>query len=150
MVLCKALNSVYTMMNNDHQNPYQERTGSSFGRWLVFVLLMVFGVIGAIGTSLMPPDTIPLFMVFYIPMFVFGLYAAFRWAQGRTIAPTDLSEDERILASMRKHALPAKMTPHSDTLRCGNCGNLFLLENALPVDTDVVLCPFCNSRLHVT
>jgi uncharacterized protein YbaR (Trm112 family) len=139
------------MMNDGYQGPYQEESGSSIGRWLVFGLILVLGALGVIGiSSMVPLESIPLSMVFYIPLVVFGLYAAFRWAQGRTIAPTDISEDDRILASMRKHALPVKKTPQSDTLMCENCGNQFLLENALPVDTDVVLCPFCNSRLHVT
>jgi DNA-directed RNA polymerase subunit RPC12/RpoP len=139
------------MMNDGYRDPYQEESGPSVGRWLVFGLILILGVIGVIGiSSMVPLETIPLSMVFYIPLVVFGLYATFRWAQGKTIVPTNIAEDDRILASMRKHALPARMTPHSDTLRCENCGNQFSLENALPVDTDVVLCPFCNSRLHVT
>ena len=138
-------------MNDGYRDPYQEESGPSVGRWLVFGLILILGVVGVISiSSMMPLEAIPLSMVFYIPLVIFGLYAAFRWAQGRTIAPTDVSEDDRILASMRKHALPTKMAPDSDTLRCENCGNLFRYENALPVDTDVVLCPFCNSRLHVT
>jgi DNA-directed RNA polymerase subunit RPC12/RpoP len=138
-------------MNDGYRDPYQEESGPSVGRWLVFGLILILGVIGVIGiSSMVPLETIPLSMVFYIPLVVFGLYATFRWAQGKTIVPTNIAEDDRILASMRKHALPARMTPHSDTLRCENCGNQFSLENALPVDTDVVLCPFCNSRLHVT
>jgi uncharacterized protein YbaR (Trm112 family) len=139
------------MMNDGYRDPYQEESGSSVGRWLVFGLILVLGVIGVIGiSSMVPLESIPLSMVFYVPLVVFGLYAAFRWAQGRTIAPTDVSEDDRILSSMKKHALPTKMTSESDTLRCENCGNLFRYENALPVDTDVILCPFCNSRLHIT
>ena len=89
-------------------------------------------------------------MFFYVPMIVFGLYATYRWAQGRTIAPTDVSEDDRILESMRKHALSAQKTPHSDTFGCANCGKQFLLANATPVDVDIVLCPFCDTRLHLT
>ena len=139
------------MMNDGYRDPYQEESGPSVGRWFVFVLILILGVVGVISiSSMMPLEAIPLSMVFYTPLVIFGLYAAFRWAQGRTIAPTDVSEDDRILASMKKHALPVKTTPQSDMLRCENCGNVFRYENALPVDTDVVLCPFCNSRLHVT
>lgn len=138
-------------MNNDYYDPYQEETGSSIGRWLVFGLILILGPIGVIGiTMLMPLEMIFFYMFFYIPMVVFGLYAAYRWAQGRTIAHTDVSEDDQILESMRKHALPAQKTPHSDTFSCPNCGNQFLYVNATPVDADIVLCPFCDTRLHLT
>jgi len=83
-------------------------------------------------------------------MVIFGLYASYRWAQGREIAPTDISEDDRILDSMRKHALPTQRIPDTDTFRCGNCNNVFDFVNAIPVDTDVVRCPFCDTRLHLT
>jgi len=137
-------------MNDENYDPYQQETRSSFGRWVVFGLLLILGPIGIIGiTMLMPLEMIPLYMFFYIPMVVFGLYATYRWAQGRTIAPTDLAEDERILDSMRKHALPVQKTPESDIFGCPNCGNLFNYVNATPVDVDIVLCPFCNTRLHL-
>ena len=139
------------MMNDYYYNPYQQDTGSSIGRWLLFGLILILGPIGVIGiTMLMPLELIPLYMFFYIPMVVFGLYATYRWAQGKTIAPTDVSEDEQILESMRKHALPAQTTPHSDTFKCPNCGNQFLYVNATPVDVDIFLCPFCDTRLHLT
>jgi uncharacterized protein YbaR (Trm112 family) len=83
-------------------------------------------------------------------MVIFFLYYTFRWAQGREIAPTDLNEDDRILESMRKHALPVEKADLSDTMRCPNCGMMFELVNAIPVETDVFLCPFCDSRLHIT
>ncbi|MFW9925530.1 MAG: hypothetical protein ACFFDM_02060 [Candidatus Thorarchaeota archaeon] len=138
------------MMNDDYSDPYQQKSKSSPARWLFFVLLLILGVVGTVGVVIIAPaDMIPLYMVFYIPMVVFGLYATYRWAQGRDIAPTDVSEDERILESMRKHALPAQRISGTDTFRCGNCSNIFDLVNALPVDTNVVHCPFCNSRLHL-
>ena len=141
---------VQTMMNDDYYDPYQQESKPSAVRWLAFVLILIIGLIGVIGIGMMPLDMIPLYMVFYIPMIVFGLYATFRWAQGRTIAPTDVSEDDRILESMRKHAVPAEPTSNPDTYGCPNCGNLFSPVNAMPVDDNVVKCPFCDTRLHIT
>jgi len=116
----------------------------------MFVLLLILGPIGVIGiTMMMPLEMIPLYMFFYTPIVIFGLYATYRWAQGRPIAPTDVSEDERILDSMRKHALPAQKTPQTDVFGCPNCGNQFNYVNATPVDVDIVLCPFCDTRLHL-
>ena len=137
-------------MNDDYYDPYQQETRSSTGRWLVFGLILIIGLLGFIGIGMMPLETMPLYMVFYIPMLVFGLYATYRWAQGRTIAPTDISEDDRILKSMKKHALPAQSTSSPDTYGCPNCGNLFSSTNAMPEEEDVVRCPFCNTRLHLT
>jgi hypothetical protein len=144
-------NRVHTMMNDDYYDPYQQESGSSAGRWLVFGLLLIIGPIGVIGaTMLMPPEMIYFYMFFYVPMVIFGLYATYRWAQGRSIAPTEVSEDERILDSMRKHALPVQKTEHSDILGCPNCGNQFQYANAMPVDVDIIKCPFCDIRLHLT
>jgi predicted Zn finger-like uncharacterized protein len=142
---------VHIMMNEDYPDPYQQETGSSIGRWLVFGLILLLGPIGVIGiTMMMPLEMIPLYIVFYIPMVVFGLYATYRWAQGRSIAPTDVSEDERILDSMRRHAVPVQRTAQSGILRCPNCENSFAIENALPIDENVIKCPFCDTRLHLT
>ena len=139
------------MMNDDDYYPYQQETGSSSGRWLVFGLLLILGPIGVIGaTMLMPPEIIYFYMFFYVPMVVFGLYATYRWAQGRSIAPTDVSEDDRIIESMRKHALPVQKTALSDIFICPNCQNQFDFVNAMPVDVDVIKCPFCDTRLHLT
>jgi DNA-directed RNA polymerase subunit RPC12/RpoP len=138
------------MMEDDYYDSYQQKSGPSPARWLFFVLILIMGLIVPVGIAMyVPADQMPLYMVFFIPMIIFGIYATFRWAQGRDIAPTDVSEDERILESMRKHALPAQRVTGTDTFRCGNCNNIFELVNALPVDTDVVHCPFCNSRLHL-
>jgi hypothetical protein len=146
-----VLARVHTMMNDDYYDPYHQESGSSIGRWLFFGLILIVGLIGFIGIPMMTPlDMVPIYMVFYIPMLVFGLYATFRWAQGRSIAPTDISEDDRILVSMRKHALPAETTSDPDTYGCPNCGNLFNSVNAMPLDEDVVKCPFCDTRLHIT
>ncbi len=138
------------MIDDGYYDPYQQESRSSSGRWIVFVLLLILGPIGVIGiTMMMPLEMIPLYMFLYIPIVVFSLYAAYRWAQGRPIAPIDVSEDERILDSMRKHALPAQKTHQADVFGCPNCGNQFNYVNATPVDVDVVLCPFCDTRLHL-
>ena len=95
------------MMNDDYYDPYQQKSGPSPARWLLFVLFLILGPIGTIGIAMLAPvDLTWLYMIFYIPMVIFGLYASYRWAQGREIAPTDISEDDRILDTMRKHALP--------------------------------------------
>jgi hypothetical protein len=146
-----VLARVHTMMNDDYYDPYQQESGSSIGRWLFFGLILIIGLIGFIGIPMMTPlDMIPIYMVFYIPMIVFGLYATFRWAQGRSIAPTDISEDDRILDSMKKHALPIQRTTQSDMFRCPNCENSIVLENAMPVDENVIKCPFCDTRLYLS
>jgi predicted Zn finger-like uncharacterized protein len=145
-----VLDRVHIMTNDDYYEPYQQETKSSTWRWLFFGLILIIGLIGFIGIPMMgPPDVVPIYMVFYIPMIVFGFYATYRWAQGRPIAPVDVSEDERILDTMRKHALPAQTASDPDTLGCPNCGNLFQIVNAMPVDDNVVKCPFCDTRLYL-
>ncbi|MFW9805260.1 MAG: hypothetical protein ACFFFK_00860 [Candidatus Thorarchaeota archaeon] len=139
------------MMDDDYYDPYPQSSGSSIGRWILLGLLLILGPIGVIGaTMLMPPELVYIYMFFYTPMVVFGLYATYRWAQGRNIAPTDISEDDRILDSMRKHALPIQKTGSSEIFGCPNCGNQFDYVNAMPVDVDIIKCPFCNTRLHLT
>lgn len=150
-VFAISFSGVHTMTYDDYYDPYQQETRPSSGRWLVFLLLLILGPIGVIGiTFLLPLEMIPLYMFFYTPMVIFGLYASYRWAQGRPIAPTNVSEDEQILETMRKHALPAQKTNSSEIFGCPNCGNQFNYVNATPVDVDIVLCPFCDTRLHLT
>ena len=139
-------------MNDDYYDDgYQQGTGSNMGRWVVFVLGLILGVLGIYGIIIsVPLELIYWYMFIYTPMVVFFLYYTFRWAQGRDVAHTDISEDDRILESMRKHAVPVERTDLSDTIRCTNCGMTFELVNAIPVETDVFLCPFCDTRLHIT
>jgi hypothetical protein len=140
------------MMNDDsyYDDPYQQGTGPNFGRWFVFVAGLILGVLGIYGIVLsVPYEYVYLYTFFYIPMVVFFLYYTFRWAQGRDIGSADPTEDDRILESMRKHALPVEQADLDDTIRCKNCGNMFQLVNAVPVETDVFLCPFCDTRLHI-
>lgn len=139
------------MMNDDYYNDsYQQDSKSNIGRWFVFGFVLILGIIGIYGIILVGSyETIFLSMFLYIPMVVFLLYATFRWAQGRSIVHTDIDEDERILESMRKHALPTQSGSLGGMLHCDNCGTDFDIGNAIPVEKDVYLCPHCNSRLHV-
>ena len=139
------------MMNDDYYDDgYQQGTSPNMGRWAVFVLGLVLGVLGIYGIIIsIPTELVYWYMFLYAPMVVFFLYYTFRWAQGRDVAHTDISEDDRILESMRKHALPVERADLSDTMRCPNCSMMFELVNAIPVETDVFLCPFCDSRLHI-
>ena len=139
------------MMNDDYyDDSYQQGTGPNMGRWAIFVLALIIGSLGIYGIVLsVPLEFVYLYTIFYIPMVVFFLYYTFRWAQGRDVAHTDINEDDRILESMRKHALPIEQADLNDTIRCTNCGMSFELVNAVPVETDVFLCPFCDTRLHI-
>ncbi|MHA1970601.1 MAG: hypothetical protein ACTSXE_02005 [Candidatus Thorarchaeota archaeon] len=140
------------MMNDDYYDDsyHQQGTGSNTGRWALFVFVLILGILGIYGIIIsVPLEAIFLYTFLYIPMIVFLLYATFRWAQGRDITLTDINEDDQILESMRKHALPTERANLSDTMRCTNCGMSFELVNAIPVETDVFLCPFCDTRLHI-
>ena len=138
-------------MNDDYYDDgYQQGTGPNMVRWVVFVIVLVLGALGIYGIILsVPLEYVFLYTFLYIPMVVFFLYYTFRWAQGRDVASTDINEDDRILESMRKHALPVEKADLDDTLRCPSCSNIFQLVNAVPVETDVFLCPFCDTRLHI-
>jgi uncharacterized protein YbaR (Trm112 family) len=138
------------MMNDDPYDSYQQDTTQNAGRWIVFVVALVLGVLGIYGIIISTPlDMIFLYTFLYVPIVVFLLYATFRWAQGRSIAPTNISEDDRILASMRKHALPVESDSLSGMIRCDNCGMAFDISNAMPVEKGVYLCPYCKTRLHI-
>ena len=139
------------MMNDDYYDDgYQQGSTPNMGRWIVFIIGLILGVVGIYGIIIsVPLEYIYWYMFIYTPMVVFFLYYTFRWAQGRDVAPTDINEDDRILESMRKHAIPVEQVDLSDTMRCPNCNMMFELVNAIPVETDVFLCPFCDSRLHI-
>ena len=140
------------MIEDDSYDYYgeQQESTTSPGRWIVFVLLLILGSVTVFGSILTaPPDVYLMYVVLLLPMVVLLLYAAYRWAQGRPIAPTDLDEDARILASMHAHALPAEHVGGIEMYRCPDCGMSFELSNATPVDDGVVLCPFCKTRLYI-
>ena len=141
------------MMNDDYYDDsyHQQGSGSNMGRWAVFVIGLILGVVGIYGIIIsIPLEFVYWYMFIYTPMVMFFLYYTFRWAQGRDVAPTDINEDDRILDSMRKHALPVEQADLNDSIRCPNCSMMFELVNAVPVETDVFLCPFCDTRLHIT
>jgi len=139
------------MMNDDYYDDSdQQRTSSNLGRWVVFVVVLILGVISIYGIMVYGSyEMIFLYMFIYIPMIVFLLYATYRWAQGRSIVHTDISEDERILESMRKHALPVESGGLGGMVHCSNCGMDFDIGNAMPVEKDVFFCPYCKTRLHI-
>jgi uncharacterized protein YlaI len=148
----KGLHSLnrFRMMRDDYAGSNQEEHTPNLGRWVVLIVALAVAALGFYGILLyMPLDMIPLYMFMYLPLVIFLLYATLRWAQGRSIAATDIAEDDRILETMRKHALPVEYESLGQTYRCPNCHHTFDISNARPVDTDVFLCPFCDSRLYI-
>jgi hypothetical protein len=121
-------------------------------RWIIFAISVILGVIGLVGVGMFyPVDLATILLVFYIPTVLLFLWMAYRWAQGREIVHTDELEDDRILSSMRKHALPVQFLSGTDTLQCPDCQHKFNLMNALPVQDEIgiILCPNCGTRLHI-
>ncbi len=131
----------------------QQKSRPSSGRWLVFVILVVLASISMFGILYVSTTEDYLLTIFWVlPMVIFLLYAAFRWAQGRSVAPTDVADDDRIFDQMRRHALPAEQVGDLEMYRCTDCGLSFELSNAMPADDEddrIVYCPFCNSRLLI-
>ena len=120
------------------------------GRWVVFVLILIIGVVSILGVFYTSSDETILFNTFIlIPIFFFFIYASYKWAKGEDISPTDVTEDDRILASMRRHALAAIPAGGLEMYRCPDCGLSFELVNATPVEDKVVLCPMCDVRLYI-
>ena len=140
------------MLDDDSYDYYgepQEKPVSS-ARWIAFVFLLIIGstlVFGSIVSA--PPEAYLLYIVFLVPMVLLALYCAYRWAQGRPIAPTDVDDDARIFAHMRAHALPAERVADLEMYRCPDCEMSFDLSNATPVEEHVVLCPICGTRLYI-
>jgi DNA-directed RNA polymerase subunit RPC12/RpoP len=131
----------------------QQRSSPSSGRWLVFAILVILASISMFAILYVSTAEDYLLTIFWtLPIVIFLLYAAFRWAQGRPIDPTDVTEDDRILDQMRRHALPAERVGDLDMYRCTDCGLSFELSNAMPADDEddkIVHCPFCNTRLII-
>jgi hypothetical protein len=133
----------------DYYGDQQEKTVSP-SRWVVFILLLIIGSILVFGSIVSaPPEAYLIYIVFLMPMVLLSLYCAYRWAQGRPIAPTDVADDDRILAQMRAHALPAQRVADLEMYRCPDCEMSFDLSNATPVEENVVLCPICETRLYI-
>ncbi|TFG07839.1 zinc ribbon domain-containing protein [Candidatus Thorarchaeota archaeon] len=128
----------------------QQGPPSRPGRWIVFIIVTVLAIILTVVMLSITTVENYIYAIFWmLPMVAFLLYAAYRWAQGRSIAPTDIAEDDKIFAQMRRHALPAEHVGDLDMYRCPDCGLSFELTNAVVVDDKVVNCPFCNTRLYI-
>jgi len=134
----------------DYHN-YEQEPSSNALRWVVFVFALILGsALIPITVLYFPSEATLLTVVMLTPLLIFMLYAAYRWAQGKTIAPTDETADGRIFQAMRHHAIPAERVGGFEMFRCPDCGMSFELANAQPVEDKVVLCPTCNVRLFIS
>ena len=134
-----------------YYDPYTEQNkGTSPWRWLAFGIILILGVVST-GGLLFLADPVSMFflIIFMFPLVIFLIYAAYRWAQGRPIVVTNVSQDEEILSAMRRHALPAEQVGGLEMYRCPDCQITFELANATPVEDKVVLCPTCGTRLFI-
>lgn len=140
------------MLDDDSYDYYGDRHEErvSPSRWVVFILLLIIGSVLVFSSIVSaPPETYLFYIVFLVPMVLLSLYCAYRWAQGRPIAPTDVADDDRIIAQMRAHALPAQRVADLEMYRCPSCEMSFDLSNATPVGENIVLCPICETRLYI-
>ena len=117
-------------------------------RWIVFLTVLVMGIVLIVTPFYF---SLEYWFAFWIvpPTVIFMVYIAFRWAQGKPIAPTDRASDERVFDEMRLHALPAEPADGIGVYRCPDCKMSFEPSNAQPVDDRVFLCPFCRVRLFI-
>ena len=119
-------------------------------RWAVLIVITILGAVGVYGIIAYSTTDTMLFNTFiFLPMYVFLIYATYKWAKGESIAPTNIQQDDKILDTMKHHALTAERVGGLEMYRCPDCQNSFELVNATPVDNKVVLCPFCNTRLFI-
>ena len=139
---------VATIMMEDepYHDPYVEQSQeTSIGRWIACGVILILGVVSTGGILFIAdPVSVYIIMIFMLPMVIFMIYAAYRWAQGRTIVVTNISQDEEIFAAMNRHALPAVQVGGLEMYRCPDCQITFELANATPVEDKVVLCPTCE------
>jgi hypothetical protein len=134
----------------DRYYPPEQPSEVSPMRWVMFVIIMILGAVGVYGIIAYSDTDSMLFSIFiFLPMYVFFLYATYKWAKGESIAPTNIQQDDKILDTMRRHALVAERVGGLEMYRCPDCQNSFELVNARPVDDKVVLCPFCDTRLYI-
>ena len=119
-------------------------------RWIVFGMLLILGAIllSSIFLYSLLEVLIP-FSLLTLPMVVFLLFFAYRWASERSVSTYDRNQNHRILGSMRKHALRAEKTGGLEMYRCPDCQMSFELVNAPPIEEDIVFCPHCGIRLLV-
>jgi DNA-directed RNA polymerase subunit RPC12/RpoP len=117
---------------------------------IAMAMVLILGILGIIVYAGFSSSEYVLLIVFFLfPMVCVFTWIAYSWARGRPIAPTELSEDERIFSEMHQRALRAQQVDGLDGYRCPACTESFELSNATPVSDTVVLCPFCGSRLIV-
>jgi predicted Zn finger-like uncharacterized protein len=123
---------------------------SRCSRWTVFGVLGVLVIIMLFLTFLYSQfETIVPFSLLAIPIVVFLVHVAYRWASGSSVSDYNSGQDERTLESMRKHALRAERAGGFEMYRCPGCQISFEIVNALPIEDDAVLCPHCGTRLLV-
>ena len=134
----------------DRYYPPEQPSEVSPMRWVAFVVIMILGAVGVYGiVTISTTDTVLFNTFIFLPMYVFLIYATYKWAKGESIAPTNIQQDDKILDTMKHHALTAERVGGLEMYRCPDCQNSFELVNATPVDNKVVLCPFCNTRLFI-
>ncbi len=132
--------------NYEWEQDYQDE--SSPFRWLVFIIALILGSsLLIIYLLYVPPESTLISVFFLFLLLFFMLWAAFRWARGRSLS-SSTTGDEDILEPMRQHALPAEQVGLG-MFRCPDCGMSFETTNAQPVDDNVVLCPICGVRLYI-
>ncbi|MGQ4912080.1 MAG: hypothetical protein ACP6KW_07915 [Candidatus Thorarchaeota archaeon] len=139
-------------MMDDHDHSELPSYSTSPLRWLLLAIVAILGTIGIVGVGMhYSVDVASLLLVFYVPLFVFLLWAIYRWAQGREVAVTDEAEDRSVFTLIQKRALPVRFISHLNILQCPDCEHRFDLVNARPVEDeiDVILCPNCGVRLYV-
>ena len=134
----------------DRYYPPEKPSEISPKRWAVLIVITILGAVGVYGIIAYSTTDTMLFNIFiFLPMYVFLIYATYKWAKGESIAPTNIQQDDKILDTMKHHALTAERVGGLEMYRCPDCQNSFELVNATPVDNKVVLCPFCNTRLFI-
>lgn len=117
---------------------------SSSRKLLGMVLLILVFFLYVIYSFYNPDDFLVGFFLF--PPLIF-LLLAWSGCCGDISSKVEPDLEENILHSMQRRALVASKIDGRDIYRCPNCELSFDVENALPVEDDVVLCPFCKNRL---
>jgi DNA-directed RNA polymerase subunit RPC12/RpoP len=145
------MDAIIMIEDAPYYDPYAEQNqGTSSWRWLAFGVILILGVVSTGGVLFIADPAYMFFVIiFMFPLVIFLIYAAYRWAQGRPIVVTNVSQDEEIFSAMRRHALPAEQVGGLEMYRCPDCQITFELANATPVEDKVVLCPTCGARLFI-
>lgn len=91
-----------------------------------------------------PFESVVLSLTIFFPMVCLLLIVVLGCNRERSPAYTNANSDDRVLESMRRRAVPV-----SNRDRCPECENYLELQNARYIDDNVVLCPFCGTRLYL-